>query len=253
MASRWFAQKLDSPEPIAFRELVEKARAGELTEDDLVRAEWEADWHPARTVVGLFYTVRRSVSVGSEPELASAADRSELPANLSEPSGGQHSDFSISDLAAAENLETASEAPRWKQRLQQVRSEQPPPPEHAPSAVQILVEAAIAEREPKRRSVRLEAWSGRIRTASAFIQSPIAFRLVFAVTLAVLVCWGTARWARTNAMRFPNPRGRTDYKLPVLGDCPPTEFTILLVDLALLSALAGYFGAKRVEVWTDAR
>ena len=67
MASRWVVSQRGA-ETLAFGELVALARSGGLSEDDLVKAEWDTEWRPAHTVVGLFYRVRRS-------EVESVAER----------------------------------------------------------------------------------------------------------------------------------------------------------------------------------
>jgi hypothetical protein len=38
-----------------------------------------------------------------------------------------------------------------------------------------------------------------------------------------------------------------------LGDLTPKEFSVVLVELALASAVLGYLGAKRVEDWAGAK
>lgn len=59
MASQWLCRILQEElGPLNFQELVELARAGTLSEDDLVREERAATWQPARTVIGLFHAAR---------------------------------------------------------------------------------------------------------------------------------------------------------------------------------------------------
>jgi hypothetical protein len=47
------------PIAIEFHDLVKLVRDGELTAGDLVKAEWETEWHPAAEVVGLFHMAGR--------------------------------------------------------------------------------------------------------------------------------------------------------------------------------------------------
>ncbi len=46
--------------PVAFSDLVDRVRSGTMTESDLVRSSWNADWQRADTVVGLFHMAKRS-------------------------------------------------------------------------------------------------------------------------------------------------------------------------------------------------
>jgi len=61
MATQWYVKRGDDESgPIAFRDLVELVRKGELTPDDRVRPTYKPDWQCADSVVGLFHMARRS-------------------------------------------------------------------------------------------------------------------------------------------------------------------------------------------------
>ncbi len=69
MASRWLVNSREGSW-FTFGELVTLARSGELSQDHLVKAEWDPDWRPAHSVVGLFYRAKRS-----EPVIATDLNR----------------------------------------------------------------------------------------------------------------------------------------------------------------------------------
>lgn len=262
MASFWFSQKNESSRPLAFRELVEWARSGRLHEDDLVRAEWESEWRPARSVVGLFYTARRSSS-----ELTiTATSRETFPRNsliekqVVEPSP------SATEVTRnpQDSLEPVPEPPpsRWKERIQQVRDGQlsPPPfsvePPRTPprDQVRVLVEAAFANQQARQlRNNGSSRWLHTIRAGVNWLRAPWVFRLVCAGVLASATCLLTIHWGRINAMRFPRAAAREEYLLPLIGYCSRFELGIVLVDLAVPVAILGYFAAKRIELWADSR
>lgn len=53
--SRWFTQILGMQMgPMPFSQMLERARVGELSDDDLIRRESEVDWRPAATLPRLF-------------------------------------------------------------------------------------------------------------------------------------------------------------------------------------------------------
>ena len=64
MASQWFLKTSAGEEagPIAFQDLADLVRSGEVTASDLVRPDWNAEWQRADRVVGLFYMARNSLA-----------------------------------------------------------------------------------------------------------------------------------------------------------------------------------------------
>jgi hypothetical protein len=102
MATQWYVKRGDDETgPVAFRDLVELVRKGELTPDDRVRPSYKPDWQWADSVVGLFHMARRSP--GDLPPL-------EQPAP--EPA--------IVEPIADEALPPIEERPGWLKRLWQI-------------------------------------------------------------------------------------------------------------------------------------
>ncbi|RLS57605.1 MAG: DUF4339 domain-containing protein [Planctomycetota bacterium] len=262
MASFWFSQKNESSGPLAFRELVEWARSGRLHEDDLVRAEWESEWRPARSVVGLFYSARRSVS---ERTITVTSRETSPRDSLTEKQVVEPSS-SATEITRAprDSSETVLEPSpsRWQERIHQVRDGQhsPPPFSTAPprtpprDQVRVLVDAAFANQQARQlRTNASSRWLSRIRAGIDRLRSPRVFRLACAGVLASAVCLLTIHWGRINATRFPRAAAREEYLLPLIGYCSRFELGIVLVDLAVPVAILGYFAAKRIEFWADSR
>ena len=260
MASRWFVHNRGE-ESLAFGELVAIARSGDLAEDDLVKADWEPEWRPAHTVVGLFYRVRRA----ERETVAEARDSGE---SLDCPQDSTESAFSFDALAADLALESADDSepaptadPRWMQRYREVTEQRAaeaalaaPQPTHGASSMQLLADAAVAAQE--RRAAfreRLVHWQNRWNRGREFVGSSLVFRLACAVFVAVLVSFSLTTWSRQAALRFPKPGMPDRYVVPGLGDCTPKEFGVVLVELTLASAVLGYLGARRVEAWAQAK
>ena len=258
MASRWIVYK-QGEATLAFGEMVALARAGEIEEEDLVKADWEPEWRPAHTVVGLFYRVRRAVTESVVESQSTGALQSD---SLSSPETG----FSFEDLAANLCLEAAEASeqtptadPRWMQRYREVTEQRAgevalPLPDAIPgtSSVRLLADEAVAAQE--RRTAwreQLDRWQGRWSRGREFASSPVVFRVACALFVAVVVSLSLASWSRQTAMRFPKPGMPDRYVVPGLGDCTPKEFGVVLVELALASAVVGYFGAKRIEGWAE--
>ncbi len=255
MASRWIVNKRGESS-LAFRELVGLARCGELTEDDLVKAEWEPDWRPAHSVVGLFYRVRRAEL---EPMV-------ELPAVRESSAFEAETAFSLDELTADFPLERVGESaptvvsdPGWMQRYREVvdqrvarASTQPLTP--FPTSMQLLADAAVQACEQRATPRdRWHSWQNRWHRFWEFVGSPWMFRMVSAVMVSAIVCFSVAAWSRQSALRFPKPGMPDRYLVPVLGDCTPREFAVVLLDLALVSAVLGYWAASRVEDWAEPR
>ncbi len=258
MASRWIVYK-QGEATLAFGEMVTLARAGEIEEEDLVKADWEPEWRPAHTVVGLFYRVRRAETESVVESHTSGAPQSD---SLSSPETG----FSFEDLAADLCLETAEASeqtptadPRWMQRYREVTEQRAGEvallsSDAIPgtSSVRLLADEAVAAQE--RRTAwreQLDRWQSRWNRSREFAGSPIVFRVACAVFVAVVVSLSLASWSRQTAMRFPKPGMPDRYVVPGLGDCTPKEFRVVLIEIALASAVAGYFGAKRIEDWAE--
>ena len=260
MASRWIVHR-HGEATLVFSELVGLARSGQLTEEDLVKADWEPDWRPAHTVVGLFYRVRR-------PDQQLGGDSFTLERAVPARPAHTEAAFSFDDLAADLTLEAVDESvtaptadPRWMQRYREVHDQRAAEAALSPlkaatesASMQLLADAAVAAMERKSAfGDRVSRWRNRWKRGRELAGSPMVFRLFCAFFVAVLVSASVASWSRQAALRFPKP-GRPDrYVVPGWGDCNPREFRVLLVELTLASAMLGYFAAKKVEVWADTK
>ncbi len=263
MASRWIVYK-QGEASLAFGEMVALARAGQLDEEDLVKADWEPEWRPAHTVVGLFYRVRRTETDRLTVPAPTGASSTEASPSASLCSS--ETAFSWDDISAELHLEAAGEweqsptaDPHWMQRYREVTEQRASAaaqlapvalPETSP--IHVLVDEVVAAQERRAAfRARLFHWQGRWDRGRKLASSPVVFRVACAAFVAVIVCLSLATWSRQTALRFPQP-GRPDrYVVPGLGDCTPKEFGVVLAELALASAVVGYLGAKRIEVWAD--
>jgi hypothetical protein len=260
MASRWFVNKCGGT-TLAFRELVELARNGGLSEDDLVKADWQPEWQRAGAVIGLFHYARRTEP---EPEITPAScDLQALPVSSS---ATNDSAFLFDELTAELPLEAVDETepvpvadPKWMQRYRQVTEERAlrtmsPATANEPSDMAILADAAVRACEnhsaDRNRSLVLRHRWNRFQE---FIRSPFLFRLVAGVLIALLVSSVLADRARQAALRFPKPGMPERYLVPVIGECNPSEFAFVLFDVAIVAAVLGYWGAKRVEALAESR
>ncbi len=260
MASRWIVNHRGA-ETLAFRELVALARSGDLTENDLVKAEWEPEWRPAHTVVGLFYRVRR---VENEPVAEVAESSESTPLEAFEESAFSLDDLAVS-LETADESELAPEAdPRWMQRFREVTEQRTreastrSPIEEAAttgtSQVHLLAVAAVQALEE--RSAASHRWARTAAVARRFQEfwrTPVVFRAVSALFVAGLVSYSVATWSRQAALRFPKPGMPDRYVVPLLGDCDSREFGVVLCSLAFWSAVLGYWGAKQAENLAESR
>jgi hypothetical protein len=106
MATQWYYQNAGEERgPVAFRELVELVRSGTVTETDLVRSSWKAEWQRAYSVVGLFHMAGRSAE-----ELAQLYRQD--PPSAPEPVAAE----APADVAALD-ADEETERPGWMTRL----------------------------------------------------------------------------------------------------------------------------------------
>jgi GYF domain 2 len=102
MATQWYVKRGDGETgPVAFRDLVELVRNGELTPQDRVRPNYKPDWQWADSVVGLFHMARLS------PDSFPVQDQPAPEAAVVEP---------IADAT----MEPIEERPGWLKRLWQI-------------------------------------------------------------------------------------------------------------------------------------
>ena len=209
MASRWIVSK-QGTQKLAFSELVELARQGKLVEHDLVKADWEPEWRPASTVVGLFQRAQLAQHAEDEPVTEIGYGGGSL--KLGQPR-----------VQTGVARETSSR----------------------PTSGQLRADAVVlaADRKASDRVQRHYSQSGEPDPA----KTPLVFRFVCAIVLPIMICVALAAWSRQAALRFPKPGMPDRYVVPVLGDCSPIEFSVVLFDLAIVLAVIGYAAAKRIE------
>lgn len=253
MASRWLVNNREDTW-LTFRELVDLARSGELSQDNLVKAEWEPEWRPAHTVVGLFYRAKRS-------ETTVTAETSEPP-----PPALQDTDpgFRIEDLEAAQELQAAgeianSELSGWQKRLREVQESRTPetspekPSSSASNAMQLLFEAAMPRRQVSRWQQSFERWQARWNTFYEWLNTTAALRLIGGAVFSALLSWGLFNYARQAALRFPRADMPDRFVVPLLGDCTPIEFYFILAEFVILLMTLIYFGGMWLERWLESR
>lgn len=256
MASRWVVSNRGSTS-LSFAELVQLARRGELSENDLIKAEWEPDWRPAHSVVGLFYRARRP-----EQTPHAAPEHSSRARIRSEDAG-----FSLDDLETLQPLESVDELTEfsgfesgWQKRLREVQQQRlteeqasGAPDSVAPGSMKVLIDAAMTTPRTPYWSQRIETWRNRASYIYEWLNSPAALRLVFGLLAAAFSVWGVAHHAHQAALRFPRHDMPERFVVPILGDCTRGEFLFVLVDIALASMALIYFSGVALERWAESR
>ena len=228
MASRWIVCK-QGDSLLRFGELVALARSGEVTEEDLVKAEWENEWRPAHTVVGLFYSVRR--------EAASAP--LEMPAGSASPCDSQTSshDFSFDDLD--HELLQDAEAPAsevtevgWQRRIRELATFQSTTEQevksHETSEVRLLVEAALMEADTTAATSRSDRFLQTVERAWSAIWSMTTLWLGAGLVLAGMICWAVLTYSRMSAYRFPKAGYTSGYVLPIFGNLTAGDLWLIV-------------------------
>ena len=251
MGSRWVVNQRESTW-FSFGELVLLARSGELQPDDLVKADWELEWHPARTVVGLFYRAKQTEpSQPTEPE----------------PARSEDAGISIHDLEASQDLQPAESAADsvpvntgWQKRLREVQeaksvdvSVDSSTASNSESMQRLIAETLVAKAEPSRWARRFDRWKAVGASLYEWLHSTTAIRLVGGSIVAVLAGWAFYHSARQTALRFPREDMPDRLVVPFAGDCTPGEFAFLLCDLVIGLMLLVYFGGSVIERWLESR
>lgn len=255
MASRWLVNSREGSW-FTFGELVTLARSGELSQDHLVKAEWDPDWRPAHSVVGLFYRAKRS-----EPVIA-ADPQQVLPPVVSESDSG----FRMEDLEAAQELQSAEEIESsnlagWQKRLHEVQEtrsrelmhDEPTSTQTSSSAMQLLFEAAMPQKRGSPWRQRVERWGAIWNMFYEWLNTTSALRLVVGAVVAAFSGWGFFYYSRLSALRFPRPDMPDRFIVPILGDCTPGEFYFILAEFVILCMSLIYFGGMSFERWLASR
>lgn len=274
MATRW-RYRLSGREfgPVAFRELVSLVRNGTLRPDDLVRGEWEDDWHPAATVVGLFHMAQRedvweqwqAEALQKSADESGAHDEHELAESVSQ-AGKENVDQGGGDSLPADLEGSMPPQPSWLRRLREVTSRR----SAAASArrdvqrleadarrlerqIQDATSAAVARSERRRASRPFQQWQQALSSRFSPNTLRAVFRLAMALVVANLTAWGILSWSTAQSQRFPDPQALAQgvRQFPLWGACQPSEFLFLLLDAIAISGLLGYISARALESLTD--
>jgi hypothetical protein len=266
MATRWyFKQKQQEHGPISFHELVVLVKDGILSEDDLVRPEYQRTWQTADTAVGLFNMARRV----PREQLRLGPSEKEATASVSEPIGAGDA---CSDESEASDLQ------QWFQEqlaatplsgtvgddlVGQAAGLKPsgdpgdfdPPTTPQRGLWQSVVAAAVARidaRHDDHAAGKHRWWHVRgwwiASCARANRTLRFAYRCGMSIGVASLT-WSLLQQAHiTEAMRFPGWQQETGTMVfPLLPGLSPAEYTFLAWDLAVVMAVVGYAAATWIE------
>lgn len=240
MATAYFYRAADRVHgPVSFRELVRLVRDATIAAEDPVRADWEAEFHPAANVVGLFHMAGRQ-------EILEAWEREQAAANAS----------LLTPLPMAPEAETAETATCsacecTAKAVTGVDSndEAATIPDHN-DQMAATISAALSEAERQRFPAVSAGWWPWVPTR---VNSPATIRGLFrwGMTLgaACLVAWGISNWSANELRRFPDPAqiAAGISVFPLWGACARTEYQLLLADTVILAGLLGYCGASLLE------
>ena len=79
----------------------------------------------------------------------------------------------------------------------------------------------------------------------------IGFKVAAAILAANLAAFGILKWSDRQALRFPGAESETGQAFPVIGECGPMEFTLLVFQAALIAGVAAYGLAAVLEANAD--
>lgn len=252
MAEYFYQLEEQERGPVSFRELVKMVRDEVLFVDDPVRADWEKEWHPAATVVGLFHMAGREDVLAKWEAERRKAEQQRIAAE-------SRSDVGVDDLEAMlqmaeqvaeqtwtdpslQDLNDPESRARW--RAEKAEREQ----QAATSGISDVISEAVAESELKdsqREKNRL--W------ADLFSQQSLKFvlRLGCGFAVANLVAWGIMNWTHQEQMRYPDRRSKVEHVFPFYGSCSPGEYYFLMFDAMIFGGFVGYGGALVLESMSD--
>jgi hypothetical protein len=271
MATQWYYRAYGQDlGPLSFRELAQMVRDGSITETDLVRADWESEWHCAAGVVGLFHTAQRLADETSAacpeagPDETFAGARTSLEATEWSADGSELPDATVDDLDALLNgVVPSGDRPSWMRRLVEVaslrrrpitaqsRSRQDEGPAWAPSRLSKAIHSALAAmdvRAARKEPGRFARWRASL-DGQGLLHS--GFRWGTSILLGNGVAWCILNWSDLESRRLP-VRTLVDQRLfPIWGPCDSMEYSLLLVNTMLVAGVAGYFVARGLERLTD--
>ncbi len=246
--------------PVTFRDLVRKVRTGNLNVDDLVKSDWEDHWMPAAAVVGLFHMAGRDdVLARWEAEQQSTVDSLQLSAASHSTNSPQESlaqpDWGAKAMELQEQ-ELDEQIEEFKRRQEDRRSEVSYATLHNSQKLANHISAATTAVDLRKK----RGTSSKTVMFFTFLQSFSHdetlhrwFRWGITFIVANVVGIEIVRRSLAQMRQFPQsglqPSIPTSF--PFWGECSPTLFFILLVDVMLLAGVLGYWGARSVEQLVD--
>ncbi len=212
---------------------------GELGADDLVRADWDEDWHPAASVVGLFYMARRpDVLARWEAEHARAQAGGEF--NTAELEAMLHAAESVQEVVGHDPIGAARMVNSGYETVLCIEPLCPADESALPAAIDEAL--AAAESKDRHHAVVRSRLCSRdlLRCGFCWGMSLLAANLV---GLAV------ATWSAGQAQRYPSELQRSaDIRaFPLWGACRSGQYAVLLVGTMGAGGVAGYAGARLLE------
>lgn len=266
MASKYYYRRLEiEAGPVGFRDLVSLVRDGELVADDGVRPEWEEDWQPAASIVGLFHMAKRADALAQwETEQAAKADvaaAAEPAVRDFEPPAENNFDDILS--AAEEVPSEAASVPSWQRRLQEImtlrflreKDESDAKSQAAISGARLQNAISSAVEALDRNEVNRRP--GRIQRGLEVLRSPKVlhgfFRIALALVAANCAAIAAASWSEAEAQRYPSKQQPAveQRRFPLWGECSEFEYQFLLADVMVVAGALGYCGARLLESMAD--
>ncbi len=212
--------------PIAFRELVMHVREETLSTDDLVKADWDNQWVPAASVVGLFHMAGRDdvLAIWEAEQI-----EKQVSVAAAEPSDG------LID-ASSLNVENLSS------RLTELnRATGTTVQDHSLEEFDLTRQIAdVAAEALNAKSPQPKSFWGKIQesTQSFFSNAKLHrwFRFGSAIVCANFIGILIVNWSLTNMQRFPKPGQSQVFpgEFPIWGECSPMLFITLLIDTMLI-------------------
>lgn len=226
--------------PVGFNQLVELVRDESLSTDDLVRADWEQEWHPAAEVVGLFHIAGRN-------DLLEAWMAEQARLRQIEETPVESHEAEVSD----------AELPAWQRRLLEVqgRESQRQNSEDVLDEVSLArlrgeIDSTMAEADAANESRAATPRKSWINELGSMFSLRSILRTGLAVLFANLTAWYLLHWTTLEAQRFPPRDGRIVLyrSFPVWGECSTGEYAFLFFDTVILAAGAGVLSARVLEL-----
>jgi hypothetical protein len=239
--------------PVGFRELVHMVRDGTLGADDLVKADWEADWHPAADVVGLFHMAGRA------DVLAKWEAETRLQVNAADGVG-------LDEMPErTESVEAEIETP-WERDLRDIQSRREladaekseaemgdVDAAHTQQEIRDTISEAVVEferREAAGRPGRIRRWK-EAAFSSSMMHSIFRWGMAFAA--ANLIAVGIFSWSEKEALRYPERQQAAVQQqvFPVWGKCSSGEYLLMVAHAMILAGAIGYGTARGLESFCD--